>query len=229
MKRPYTPRKATVRTGDIKRDLSQGQLAGIGAVAVAYNYAEAVIDKMLTQVTGVRGDIGVHLMSRINGVDGKIELIKMKAVELNLADDVRRGLSEALGEGGFKLIKGYRDAIIHARVLDSNLELGEVILKRGRRHEILLSEKALFILYDTISLLTKELVDLQSILSIAYFKDHPPAPGDLERAQLERAIQENFVRSQQHRTSRLSLQPLPEFPGEHTVIRLRVPAQEGQD
>jgi hypothetical protein len=70
MKRTYTERKTHSKTGDIKRDLSSEQLAGIGAVALAYNYAESSIDRALGLALGVGHKLYLPLVTRIGGMDG---------------------------------------------------------------------------------------------------------------------------------------------------------------
>src|SRR6476660_5319147 len=69
MKRAYTERKTHRRTGDIKRDLSSDQLAGIGAVALAYNYAESSLDRAL----GLRSDRPTRILgiARAFGTSGE--------------------------------------------------------------------------------------------------------------------------------------------------------------
>src|SRR5947209_16390023 len=125
MKRPATNFPAT-RTGHIRTDLSQAQLAGIGAVAVAYNEVEILLDVMLGVALGIRdSDVRTGLTSRINGADGKVELVKSVAENLGAPVVLKTLLAECLGKSGFGDLKIYRDAIIHARVLDSDLRSEE--------------------------------------------------------------------------------------------------------
>src|SRR3990170_468544 len=134
MKRTYTERKIHSKTGDINRDLSPEQLAGIGAIALAYNYAESSIDRTLGLALGVVHKLYLPLVTRIGGIDGKIELIKLATADVRLPSELRDDLAESLGY--FTTLKSYRDGIIHARVLDSALGLGEVVERRARHSEV---------------------------------------------------------------------------------------------
>jgi hypothetical protein len=232
MKPPAVRRKATVRTGDIKKDLSTEQLAGIGAVAVAYNYAETMIDQMMVLALNVpeiiASHINPHITSRINGVDGKIAIVKLCAEHLGLAEDIRLSMAEARGTCGFGVLKGYRDAVIHARVLDSNLQLGERLERQGRRHEVLLSAVALEGLFQRLDELKVELAGYAIILTLVHWinelRERDPADPEIARSQQD--IREYYAQALEHRTARLSLPPLPEFPEQPAVLQLRFRAED---
>jgi hypothetical protein len=154
MKRTYTPRKTHTKTGDIKRDLSVDQLAGIGAVALAYNYAESSLDRALGLALGVGLELHLRLVTRIGGEE-KTELLKLAAADMSLPSDLREDLAETLSY--FLTLKGYRNGIIHARVLDAILGLGEVRGRGARHWEVLLTTVALNGLYDHLKAVTDEL------------------------------------------------------------------------
>jgi hypothetical protein len=97
MKRDYPGRKGHKKTGDIKRDLSQEQLAGIGAVALAYNYAESNIDRALGLALGLSHALYLQLVTRINGMEAKTDLLKKAAADVKLPEELRTDLAETLG------------------------------------------------------------------------------------------------------------------------------------
>jgi hypothetical protein len=131
MKRPRTELRGK-RTGDVRSDLSKAQLEGVGAVAVAYNEAEVLIDILLALLLSLDHKLALALTSRINGIDGKIELVNLAFLSAGATDEAKDLLAETLGGSGFGQLKGYRDAIIHARVLDAPAGIAQASAKRGR-------------------------------------------------------------------------------------------------
>ena len=78
MKRPHhqDTRKHVDGTGDIKKDLTEKQLAAIGALILAYNKLEDSIESMFGVVTGVKDQMFLEVSSRITSIDIKLEIIK---------------------------------------------------------------------------------------------------------------------------------------------------------
>jgi hypothetical protein len=227
MKRTRTSREIK-RTGDIRKDLSDAQLAAIGAAAIAYNEAEVLIDVLLNTTLGLRSAMIPDLTSRINGVDGKIELAKIALKDLGASNDARQLIAQSLGADGFGLMKQYRDAVIHARVLDAPAGLAQSPGKRGKTNEVLLTVDALNGLYERLVLLRRELIEACQI-AVRLFIDQyvsetvrhlrQPAPhlaaiADLGQSHSEPKIQAAIARYREHQSRRLSLPPLPEFPDE---------------
>jgi hypothetical protein len=87
--------RPTRRTGDIRKDLSESQLAWIGSVTIAYNEAEILVDILLALSLKRHPSLPFALIGRINGVDGKIELLMLgfKAAD----ESVMSALGECLG------------------------------------------------------------------------------------------------------------------------------------
>ena len=61
-----------------------------------------------------------EVTSRIHGIDGKIEIIKVAISSIGASDDIKGVVGGTLGDDHFKKYKKYRDAVIHARVLDAS-------------------------------------------------------------------------------------------------------------
>jgi hypothetical protein len=164
MKRPATKRP-TNRSGNIRNDLTPEQLASIGAVAILYNEVELFLDIMVGGTLSIdSNELRASLTSRINGTDGKIEIMKAAAANLGAPEPLRVALAEALGLDGFGQLKAYRDVIIHARVLDSSVGIGISAPKRGKFSEILLTTAALDGVYERLELLRLELIFLTESL-----------------------------------------------------------------
>ena len=225
MKRPDRKRP-TLRSGDIRKDLSQSQLAGIGSVTIAYNEVETLIDILLALSLKLHPSLPAALTSCINGVDGKVELLKVAYKALGANSSVMDALGECLGEGGFSLLKKYRDGVIHARVLDASIGIGRTIAKRGKFDEILLTTEALDGIYVRLVSIREELMVFAMITSallshaaVVYSgkllkSDYPKIDRsvDKHKTDTEQDIQALLSRYRGHQKNRLSLPPLPEFP-----------------
>jgi hypothetical protein len=216
---------------DIKRDIAGAILSRIGAVSLAYNEAEGLIDGLLIRATGL--DLGyLDIISRINGIEGKIEIIKAVFRELGAPNDVQEAVAVTLGMDGFLLYKQYRDAVTHARGLDLITKVASTVVKRGKRYEVLLTETALDALYKRLVMIRKEIFDLVVIageLSTRHdanrfrkYAEQAEITIDLHHAHfspqrtanIELNIRAGLAQYQQHLTLRRSLSPLPEFPTE---------------
>jgi hypothetical protein len=225
MKRQHTG-YATNRTGDIRKDYTEKQLAGIGSVALAYNDAEIQIDVLFSFAFGLSGPSSLEVTSRINGIDGKIEIVKTALRELNASPEFQTLIASSLGNDGFALLKQYRDAVIHARDLDAVSGIAFTSVKRGKLYEVLLTIKALDGLYERLVLMKLELVEASIIATrlstirqmdrlarqmhdfLATQHEFPART----KAKSEQAIQAVMSRYREHQKRRLSLPPLPKFP-----------------
>jgi len=137
-------------TGDIKQDLKPGQLASIGAVAMAWNSIESFVDAALLTVLGTPARVGFDVIACIGAFDAKVALIKR-------IGELRLGISEELCSAVFKAVddalasakewKGYRDDVIHCQLINASEALG-LLVKRDAQFEVLLSQKALDGLYN---------------------------------------------------------------------------------
>ena len=77
MKRPAKDNPEQMfRTGDVKRDLTRDQLEAIGAAALAYNSLEDQIDNLLLTATRMPVWLFPEVSSRINGLEGKIQVVQ---------------------------------------------------------------------------------------------------------------------------------------------------------
>lgn len=123
--------------------------------------------------------------------------------------------------------KKYRDAVIHARIIDQKAGVGELIESKGRHIEVLLTADTLNALHDHINTLRPELATLLTALLHAEILSEMP-PDDPERSLCAAKLQVCFAQAQSHRTQRLSHPPIPGFPPEEQLKKLGSPAQEVQ-
>lgn len=206
--------------GDIKNELSQRQLAAIGAVAMYYNEMEAWIDTLFWQVTELPSELELEVSTRINGIDGKLEIIKIGASSLDLAPPTLNTLRDTLGESGFVQLRKFRDAVIHARVLNAPLGLGARVDRRASVYEVLLTADALEILTEHIFAMRLELQTAANLLIAARIAKSTDSAGP-EKAQLEAGKSTLSAQLREHRNRTKSLRPLPEFPSESELIAAR--------
>jgi hypothetical protein len=227
------------RSGDIRKDLTEAQLAGIGSVAMAYNEAEVMIDILMSLSLGLLTRAANEITGRINGVDGKIALTKIGLREMGASKEILTLTESTLG--GFSEYKKYRDAVIHARILDAPNAIALTPAHRGKTQEVLLSVDALNGLYDRLFLIRMELIEISN-MTIRLFTHRRFQPmmqatlgmlgaithqaAALPKPQIEQEIQDAMSRYREHQKRRLSLQPLPKFPGESPVPQGTEPAPD---
>jgi hypothetical protein len=210
MKRSTPGTGVGVSFGDPFEDLSSEQLEYVGAVAILYNSVEDQVDSLCAE--GLRIPIhNAEVLSRLNGIEGKTELIKIAAKHWGFSEDEQIFLAEAVGKGGFMLLKKWRDAVVHSRVYNSRTSMALVPERRGKFSQVLLSTDALIGLYSRLAWLRAELFWLLRILE----RRTRLSRGEIDaqhRGLLEQENRADWIRAREHRTRRLSLQPMPEFP-----------------
>src|SRR4249920_3359014 len=86
--------------GSVRHDLDADQLKGVGAVAMAYNELEAFVDTIFVVITGLGEQLGLEVGTRINGVEGKVAIIKAAAKMLEMRPEDLTQFQVALGEDG---------------------------------------------------------------------------------------------------------------------------------
>jgi len=231
MKRQKQPLRSGPLVADIRKDIPERVLASIGALALAYNEAESCIDGLVSFAARLQA-VSLDIISRINGVEGKVEIIKAAFRALGASDEVQRLIAISLGQEGFLLFKQYRDAVIHARRFNLIANVADTLTKRGQQYEVLITEGALNGLYERIVLLTNELVEMRGLaISLATVRNdeeflkyaidceikldrNQVRFSDQRKANIEQDIQAAFARLQDRLKRRQSLPLLPKFPSE---------------
>jgi hypothetical protein len=83
LRRQAPPSRSGSKTEDIKNDLSAAQLQGIGAVAIAWNEVEFMLDCVLYSGLVLSGSSWLDVLTRLS-TDAKIELIASAEETLRL-------------------------------------------------------------------------------------------------------------------------------------------------
>jgi hypothetical protein len=214
MKRPFGPSKDYhAKADDVRTDFSADQLAAIGALAMNYNELESELFALFNLSTGMDAKLQLEVFTRVNGTEGIIEIIKAGAAIVGLSNEDRTELADALGEGGFKLIKRYRDAVIHSRIYNAPLGVGIRADKRASLVEVLLTKDALEILSEYAVALRSQLREAALIFAAAR-ELKKLGPDDPEREPHDALAKHLSAQFLAHRHMRQSLRPLPEFPSE---------------
>ncbi len=221
MRRPVKGKPEPISTFDIKKDLTEKQLAAIGAAALAFNVLEEQIDELLFAVTRTPRWLFPEVSSRIHGLEGKVAIIKagiddgvhfpdLASFTPDLAD-----LKTSIDK--FLEFKRIRDAIIHSRIINAAIGIGMVAKQRGKSpYEVLLQAEALESYYNHAVTLERVLASGANLLSLViamseYRVDH------LYRRPLEERARSETTQFQHHLQRLRSLKPLPQFPDEAEI------------
>jgi hypothetical protein len=163
MKRRAKPKERPHRSYDIKKDIKPEWLAALGAVCVAWNDIEGALDVALCVVLEVPAPLWLDVSSRIQGIDGKIALIKKAArVHFALPDSVADLVEVSMA--AIHEHKTYRDGVIHARILDPDSEIAPSYASKGSEFEAIVSQAALDGPFDRLACLQLEIEDVLLIL-----------------------------------------------------------------
>jgi hypothetical protein len=212
------------RVVDIKNEIPESQLAAIGAMTLAFNEAEAALDRLFYVVTGLTDTLQLEISTRIGGLDDKIEIAKKGAAQF-LDEPNLRLLQELLGGGAFGKLKDYRNGAIHVRHLNPSTGVGVKVDRKAQVFDYLVSEKVLNIAYNLLVAVQKELDEVatltQGMKALKLLAD-----GDPNRAPLEAKITICHSQVQRYRTERLALPQLPEFPSESELRAADFQAQQ---
>ncbi|MGQ0741101.1 MAG: hypothetical protein ACT4OG_02220 [Alphaproteobacteria bacterium] len=210
------------RSGDVRKNLTPEQLRGIGEVTMAYNEAEFLIDLCFGLGLQIEAGLWFEVSTRINGVDGLIAIIKKLVARDCEIDAATYALIEN-AFAAFKECKTYRDAVIHARILDAPSGLGEFVRKQGTHYHVLLTVEALNALYDRLVAVRTELVDVCCVIACVFWASdllRPLRAAD-EKLKVAQQAQEHAALLRLHQTERLSLPPLPTIPEELQALPTR--------
>lgn len=211
MRRRKTEAPKAYRSYDFLLEVDSKRLQLIGAITLAWNWIEGAIDASLGIGIEAHPDMWVEITSRINGMDGKIALLR-KSLDLdgypplpNHSDlFVRRALNAV------ETYKKLRDGIIHARLVHPENVVADTVQRRGLTDEVLISEHSLTELYGRLSLLVRETDQLVLIYFHRWqLSEQTEKPVREELAERLVAALYELSRLQQ---TREALPPLPDFP-----------------
>lgn len=196
--------------------LSAEQLELVGKVAFVYNEAERMLDWILfagyCSASGMDHRSWTEVTARINGIDGKIELARKSMAYWGIEDPLTGQINETLS--AFSECKTFRDAVIHARVLDAKAGIGARLQRRAELIEVLLTAEALNGLAMRLFILRNELVAVAYIIQHARVLslDRRKIISWQDSAPHGAALPDGRAQFQKYRTQRRNLPPLPKFP-----------------
>lgn len=160
MRRQAPPSRSGSKTEDIKKDLSAAQLQGVGAVAIAWNEVEFMLDCVLYSGLVLSGSSWLDVLTRLS-IDAKIELIASAEETLHLPAQIREIIHTSVRST--KEFKELRNSVVHSRIFDASSGIGENIRRGGKIWQVLLVEPALECLYHRLTVVRSE---LRSVLAI---------------------------------------------------------------
>ena len=209
MKRPIKGSRGGGKIKPIQLSFTTAQLAGIGAVAMAYNEAEGALHWLAGACMNYPSSYS-EVTSRISGTEGLIAIILIAVKGLAL-EEIKSTFETTLR--AFTEQKKLRDAVIHSHLFDYASAIGEAPgSKGGKASEVLLTETTLSVLYNRLLWVDQELRELGLIVADARILKRVPVPTDQERGRLSQAIQDANARCLDHQRQRRSLPPFPKFP-----------------
>jgi hypothetical protein len=144
------------------RDINPTRLKLIASVAIEFTSLEYMVDFAVRDLLHLDWD-ETDVVSRINGFDGKVGIIKSATQEsATLRGEPATLISATLGEIG--ILKTYRDAVIHANIHEPRATLVRTSIKHGKPYEVDLSIRALRALNGRIFGLQKEMSAVLEIM-----------------------------------------------------------------
>jgi len=151
---------------DFYRDVDGDRLKLIGAISLAWNSLENRIDFILMQALGLRPEVAIHVDSRINGMDGKVAIIKEAAKPYlsNLDDKDSLRIRKSLN--AIEDLKRIRDSIIHMRVNYPAQNTVRTYKRRGKENNVHASNESLNNAYALISQLEMEIRVIVVVMKI---------------------------------------------------------------
>lgn len=202
---------------DLVSDVGMNRLALIGAIGLSWNMLEGGVDVALPLALELAPPMWVHVTSRINGFDGKIELIKQAAKrQYGLPDKHCRTIYDSLGKAGE--YKKYRDAVVHVQIMDPTLPVAPTFSQRGDTFEVLITEEALVKLHGRIAAASAEVDQIVVLFSnLAQYRGHSygRSPSEDEKKSAVRGAREALSQLRDLQAKHSKLPQLPKFPDEH--------------
>lgn len=210
MKRPAPAYRSGSTSKDVKNDLSSGQLQAIGAIAIAWNEVEFILDQILYSGLNLPGTSWLEIVTRLS-LDAKIDLIASAEETHNLSPNIQEVITTSVD--ALKELKELRNSVIHARVFDAPRAIGENIRRRGKISQVLLTEVALNGLYDRLVILRAELRRVLAVFDLV--RNSAFAPRNVngtDPSALIPEVRQSIAQLRELQAQRQSLVPLPDFP-----------------
>lgn len=190
----------------------------IGQLVFAWNFIENVLDWAFDAAIEVEPLLRVEVRSRINGLEGKVGVVKaaiQTAGKFSVAE--QRLLLECFGR--FMHYKKLRDAVIHVRIGGLNKEgIAPTFEQQGKTFEALISKDAIEALNQHLFAYQDEIQQAQGVIFLRRLARPTPTPREPKPPQhreLEIMLQDLLSALRKMQAQRKSLPSLLEFPQEH--------------
>lgn len=210
-RRKLSVKKDAKISTEIKIKIPERQLAGIGAVALAFNELEATIEQIFFVLANLSADIQFEISTKIGTIE-KIDIIKL-AAKPYLRKKEQEALAHSLGAEGFGLLKSYRDGVIHVRHLSPVTGVGLELDKKANAFDLLVRQDALDAAYDHLVILNQELLATRELFLAINVLNRREA-ADPDRPLFEQSIVTARHLIQSRKSERRSIPPIPKIPSE---------------
>lgn len=193
---------------DFYHDVDPERLRLIGAISLGWNALEGSVDVILMQTLGLTPEIAIQVDSRINGLDGKIGIIREASKKLyaNLSEAESLMLRKAIN--CIEVCKPFRDKIIHMRIAYPAQDNVKSNRRKGKELDIYASTNALKKIYDLVFMTQLEVRSLKNVIVAIRAKARYTQEQDMRL--LEEKLQEAMVLLRDIQTLRESLPRPPE-------------------
>lgn len=207
------------RFGDVKKDLTIDELAGIGTLTIAFNDLEFELDILVAVLINVPGSLLMDVVKRLRGLEDKIELAKISIdhwqnllSHVQAPEDYHFSSVSKSSLGSFNDLKKCRDIVVHSRVYDNVNKIGGKIGYKAQHDQVLLTQDALEWVYSNILKLTAEFNLIRNYVSYimqSFVYQAGPFPVGIRLSHDFIGILERIRDSQR---ARAALGPAPKFP-----------------
>ncbi|MCG8560750.1 MAG: hypothetical protein MI824_13190 [Hyphomicrobiales bacterium] len=140
---------------DPRRSISELQIRGIGAITLAWNEVEFLLETLLFSGLGLSDSVWPQIAPNFEGAQPKIDLIKRVSDGFHLDPTSHRILRATLDD--IALLKRYRDLIVSVRPFEPPAGVSQAIRRSGKKEELLLALDALQGLHERIAIIRREL------------------------------------------------------------------------
>jgi hypothetical protein len=200
-----------IKSYNIRKDIQPARLQAIGAVILSWNYVEGALNIALALSLKLPFFLWLPVHSRINGLDGKIAIIKTALHKRSgIPEKLELMIRKALN--AVEKYKRYRDGVAHATLWHPDQVIVDTAQRKGIEDEVLLSQDALDALNDHLEILC---VEIDNLVSLIHHLLIGKTTGDetLRQSSLQ-DFRQAIVLLRHAQESREAMKPLPDFPEE---------------
>lgn len=188
------------------------QLSAIAWIALFWNEIEENVDTIMCRAMQIPDIFWVEVATRINGIDGKIELIRIR-MRHDLGGEKHKLfqlISKTLGD--IKEIKKHRDAVVHTNP-DFDTGTGKTVGRRGKIVTVNIALPTLDIIRQHANALCEESATINQMLHLGQQHANQVEVGDASGKVSQRpefqALTAQLLNEQKMRAKLPRLPPVP--------------------